>query len=51
MSHTIELWDLPSGKSIYPLGKPTEARLRIAEYRRDGATSVRHWLSLPTASG
>ncbi|HEV3255717.1 MAG TPA: sigma-70 family RNA polymerase sigma factor, partial [Gemmataceae bacterium] len=25
-SHTIELWDLSSGKRIYPVGKPTDAQ-------------------------
>ena len=29
MSHTIELWDLASGKCTYPLGKPTEAQLEL----------------------
>jgi RNA polymerase sigma factor (sigma-70 family) len=29
MSHTIELWDLPSGKSTYPLGQSTEAQLAL----------------------
>ena len=29
MSHTVELWDLPSGKCTYPLGQPTEAQLEM----------------------
>jgi len=29
MSHTIELWDLPSGQCTYPLGKPTDAQLDL----------------------
>jgi RNA polymerase sigma factor (sigma-70 family) len=29
MSHTIELWDLPSGQCTYPLGQPTEAQLEL----------------------
>ena len=29
MSHTIELWDMTSGKCTYPLGKPTEAQLEL----------------------
>ena len=29
MSHTIELWDLTSGKCTYPVGKPTEAQLEL----------------------
>jgi WD40 repeat protein len=27
-SHTVELWDVPTGKLTYPAGKPTEAQLR-----------------------
>jgi RNA polymerase sigma factor (sigma-70 family) len=29
MSHTIELWDLTSGKCTYPLGQPTEGQLEL----------------------
>ncbi len=29
MSHTIELWDLTSDESTYPVGKPTEAQLEL----------------------
>jgi WD40 repeat protein len=29
MSHTIELWDLPSGQCTYPLGQPTLAQLEL----------------------
>jgi WD40 repeat protein len=29
MSHTIDLWNLASGKLTYPLGPPTEAQLRL----------------------
>jgi RNA polymerase sigma factor (sigma-70 family) len=29
MSHTIELWDLPSGQCTYPFGQPTEAQLEL----------------------
>ena len=29
MSHTIDLWNLSSGKLTYPLGPPTEAQLRL----------------------
>jgi RNA polymerase sigma factor (sigma-70 family) len=29
LGNTIELWDLPSGRSIYPLGQSTEAQLAL----------------------
>jgi hypothetical protein len=29
MSHTVELWDLPSGRCTYPVGQPTEAQLEL----------------------
>ncbi len=41
MSHTIELWDLTSGKCTYPVGQPTEAQLDIAVLRTTAGAHVR----------
>ena len=52
MSHTIELWDLPTSKCTYPVGKPTEAQLelRCTDVWR-APSSVRPWPFRPTAKG